>query len=127
MYGVDVLSGDIKWHYAATPDCANGRDKKAPRCERLYGFSGAPTIIDGAVVQGSLDGRLFALDTQTGEVLCRYDTLREFTTINGVAGKGGSIDAASILGVNGLLIVGSGYGMFGQAPGNVLLAFKPKP
>ena len=127
MYGVDVLTGDIKWHSSATPDCANGRDKKAPRCERLYGFSGAPTIIDGAVVQGSLDGRLFALDTWTGEVLWRYDTLRDFTTLNGVTSKGGSIDAASILAVNGMLIVGSGYGMFGQAPGNVLLAFKPKP
>ena len=40
-------------------------------------------------------------------------------------GKGGSIDAASIVGVNGLLLAGSGYGMFGQAPGNVLLAFLP--
>ena len=57
----------------------------------------------------------------------QMSTLRDFRTLNGVTGKGGSIDAASILGVNGLLIVGSGYGMFGQAPGNVLLAFKPKP
>jgi hypothetical protein len=28
--------------------------------------------------------------------------------------------------VNGLLLVNSGYGMFGQTAGNVLLAFKPK-
>jgi len=28
--------------------------------------------------------------------------------------------------VNGLLISGSGYGMFGQTPGNVLLGFRPK-
>jgi hypothetical protein len=28
--------------------------------------------------------------------------------------------------MNGLLLVNSGYGMFGQAGGNMLLAFKPK-
>lgn len=127
MYGVDANTGEIRWHYSARPDCASGREKKAPRCERLYGFSGAPTVIDGAVVQGSLDGRLFVLDTKTGAELWKFDTLREFQTINGVAGKGGSIDAASIVAANGVLLVGSGYGMFGQAPGNVLLAFRPKP
>ncbi|WP_296594954.1 PQQ-binding-like beta-propeller repeat protein [Phenylobacterium sp.] len=126
MYGVDANTGEIRWHYSATPDCANGRDKKAPRCERLYGFSGAPAVIDGAVVQGGLDGRLYVIDAKSGERLWAYDTLRDFQTLNGVPGKGGSIDAASIVGVNGLVLVGSGYGMFGQASGNVLLAFRPK-
>jgi len=126
MYGVDAATGEIRWHYQALPDCAGERGKKAPRCERLYGFSGAPTVIDGAVVQGSLDGRLFVIDARTGQRLWSYDTLRDFQTLNGVPGKGGSIDAASIVGVNGLVLVGSGYGMFGQAPGNVLLAFRPK-
>ena len=68
-----------------------------------------------------------SIDAKTGRRLWTYDTLREFQTLNGVPGKGGSIDAASIVGVNGLVLVGSGYGMFGQAPGNVLLAFRPKP
>lgn len=126
MYAVDANTGAIKWQYSAKPDCANGRDKKAPRCERSFGFSGAPTLIDGALVQGSLDGRLFVIDATTGRELWRFDTLRDYQTLNGVPGKGGSIDAASIVAVNGLLLSGSGYGMFGQAPGNVLLAFKPK-
>jgi polyvinyl alcohol dehydrogenase (cytochrome) len=43
-----------------------------------------------------------------------------------VEAKGGSIDAASITAANGLLLVSSGYGMFGQLAGNVLLAFKVK-
>jgi len=126
MYGVDARTGEIRWHYSAKPDCAGERGRKAPRCERLYGFSGAPTVIDGAVVQGSLDGRLFVLDTKTGAELWTFDALRDFQTLNGVPGRGGSFDAASIVGVNGLLLAGSGYGMFGQAPGNVLLAFRPK-
>jgi polyvinyl alcohol dehydrogenase (cytochrome) len=126
MYAVDARTGAIKWQYTVMPDCANGRDKKAPRCDRNYGFSGAPTIVDGAIIQGSLDGRLFALDLKTGREIWTFDTLRDYATLNGVPGKGGSIDAASIVAVNGLLLSGSGYGMFGQAPGNVLLAFKPK-
>lgn len=127
MYAVDANTGEIKWHYSATPSCEGERGKKAPRCERLYGFSGAPTVIDGAVIQGSLDGRLFVLDVKTGERLWTYDALRDFETLNGVPGKGGSFDSASIVGVNGLVLVGSGYGMFGQAPGNMLLAFRPRP
>ncbi len=126
LYGVEASTGEIRWQHAATPDCANGRDKKAPRCERLYGFSGGPTVIDGAVLQGSLDGRLFVIDARTGLELWRYDSLREFQTLNGVVAKGGSFDAVSIVGVNGLVLAGSGYGMFGQAPGNALLAFRPK-
>ena len=126
MYAVNANTGAIRWSYAVAPDCANGRDKRAPRCERGYGFSGAPALIDGALVQGSLDGRLFVIDARTGAELWKFDSLRDYQTLNGVPGKGGSIDAASIVGVNGLVLVGSGYGMFGQAPGNVLLAFRPR-
>jgi polyvinyl alcohol dehydrogenase (cytochrome) len=127
LYAVDAATGVIKWAYAATPDCEGGRGARAPRCERLYGFSGAPTVIDGAIIQGSLDGILRVIDARTGQQLWRYDTLRGFETLNGVTAKGGSIDSAGIVGVNGLLLVNSGYGMFGQAPGNSLLAFRPGP
>ena len=41
-------------------------------------------------------------------------------------GQGGAIDNASVIAANGMLLVSSGYGMFGQAPGNVLLAFRPR-
>lgn len=126
MYAVDANTGNFAWHYTARADCAGDRAKKVARCERSYGFSGAPTVIDGTVLQGSLDGRLFALDGKTGEELWAYDTLRTFDTLNGVPGKGGAFDAVSIVGVNGLVLASSGYGMFGQAEGNVLLAFRPK-
>ena len=46
--------------------------------------------------------------------------------VNGVEARGGSIDAASITAANGYLFVNSGYGMFGQLAGNVLLAFRVK-
>jgi len=66
------------------------------------------------------------IDAKTGQELWKYDTATTFDTLNGVKGHGGSIDTASFVGVNGLLLANSGYGMFGQAPGNVMLAFRPK-
>ena len=126
LYAIDANTGEIKWMFGVDPACGDGRDKKVYRCEQHYGFSGAPTVIDGVVVTGSLDGHLYAIDGKTGKLVWKIDTVQDYQTLNGVAGKGGSIDGASILGVNGLLISGSGYGMFGQTPGNVLLGFRPK-
>ena len=126
LYAIDANTGEIKWMFGVDPACGDGRDKKVYRCEQHYGFSGAPTVIDGVVVTGSLDGHLYAIDGKTGKFVWKVDTVQDYQTLNGVAGKGGSIDGASILGVNGLLISGSGYGMFGQTPGNVLLGFRPK-
>ncbi len=126
LYAVDAATGAIKWNFASAPDCANGRDKRSPNCQRHFGFSAAPTVIDGAVIAGSLDGWLRVIDAKTGQELWKYDTATTFDTLNGVKGHGGSIDTASFVGVNGLLLANSGYGMFGQAPGNVMLAFRPR-
>lgn len=126
LYAVDVMTGEIDWNYEARPDCADGREARMPRCAQLYGFSGAPTVIDGAVVSGSLDGWLRAFDAETGKVIWSFDTARPFEGVNGVSGQGGSIDGASIVASDGYLFANSGYGMFGQGPGNVLLAFRPK-
>jgi hypothetical protein len=51
---------------------------------------------------------------------------KAYETSNGIPGKGGSIEANAITAANGTLLVTSGYGQFGEIPGNVLLAFKPK-
>jgi polyvinyl alcohol dehydrogenase (cytochrome) len=83
-------------------------------------------VIDGAVVAAALDGTLFVIDKKTGKQLWSFKTAQDFEGVNGVKGKGGAIDSNSITAANGLLLVNSGYGMFGQAGGNVLLAFKPK-
>jgi polyvinyl alcohol dehydrogenase (cytochrome) len=88
-------------------------------------MSAAPAVIDGVVIAATLDGRLHALDSTTGKLLWIQATAKEYTTANGVPGKGGAIDAASIYAANGLIIANSGYGSFGQAPGNVILGFKP--
>jgi len=126
IYALDARTGAVKWLFATAADCDNGRKTRIPQCSRTYGMSTAPTVIDGAVVEGALDGYLYVLDASTGKPLWKVDTAIAYQGINGVAGKGGAIDAASITAGDGLLFVNSGYGMFGEAPGNMFLAFKPK-
>jgi len=126
LYALNAATGEVKWVFATSPDCAGDRQERVPSCGRMYGFSTAPTVIDGAVIEGGLDGYLYALDAKDGKQLWKYDTATTFQGINGVSGKGGSIDAASITAGNGLLFVNSGYGMFGETPGNVTLAFRAK-
>jgi polyvinyl alcohol dehydrogenase (cytochrome) len=126
LHAVNIDTGQVLWTYAAEPSCEGDREKRVRGCKTNIGLSAAPAIIDGAVVTGSIDGILRVFDAKTGAVLFSFDTARDFDTANGVPGAGGAIDAASISAARGLLFVSSGYGMFGQTPGNVLLAFKPK-
>ena len=65
------------------------------------------------------------LDGKTGTVLKTIDTIGSHKTINGIDGKGGSIDSHGISAGAGMLFINSGYGLFGQTAGNVLIAYKP--
>lgn len=126
MHAVKADSGEVLWSFAAEPDCSGDRQARVKSCGTNIGLSAAPAVIDGAVVEGSLDGFLRAFDAKTGEVIFQFDTARTFETLNAVEAHGGSIDSASITAANGYLFVNSGYGMFGQLAGNVLLAFRPE-
>ena len=124
LHAVNVDTGKLEWSFIPQADCSGERPAHVKNCAGGIGLSGAATVIDGAVVAGSLDGFLRAFDAVTGEQLFQYDTARDFATLNGVPGKGGAIDNASIVAANGYLFVNSGYGlMAGQTPGNVFLAF----
>ena len=100
--------------------------KQIVGCQNLFGLSGAPTIVGDYVITGGLDGWLYILDKHTGKEVSKINTARAYPTVNGIEGNGGSIDNASIIATHGMLIMNSGYGMFGQAPGNVMIAFRPK-
>ena len=87
--------------------------------------SGALTAIPGAVFSGSYDGHVRAYSAEDGKVLWDFDTLKSFTTVNGVKANGGALDGAGPVIVDGTVLVNSGYPRFGGLPGNVLLAFTP--
>jgi polyvinyl alcohol dehydrogenase (cytochrome) len=80
-------------------------------------------MIPGIVFAGSIDGHLRAYATRDGGVVWDFDTAQEFTTVNGVAARGGSIDVGGPAIANGVVVTTSGYGTWGGMRGNVLLAF----
>jgi len=125
LHAVDFTTGEVRWSFIATPDCSGDRKARVPTCNANIGLTGAPTVIDGAVFEGSADGFLRAFEASTGRVLWQFDTARPYKGINGVEGHGGAIDNASIVAANGYVFVNSGYAIIGgQRAGNVFLAFR---
>jgi polyvinyl alcohol dehydrogenase (cytochrome) len=70
-----------------------------------------------------VDGHLRAYSTTDGAILWDFNTAKEYTTVNGVPAKGGSIDAAGPAIADGLVVTNSGYSLWRGLPGNVLLVF----
>jgi mono/diheme cytochrome c family protein len=91
--------------------------------EKKVTHSAAATVIPGVVFVGGSDGRLWALSSGDGQPLWSFDTARTFDTVNRVPAHDGSIIAPGATVADGMLFVGSGYGVVAESPGNVLLAF----
>jgi polyvinyl alcohol dehydrogenase (cytochrome) len=111
--------GEKLW-YAAPRPC----EPPKPGCSPAQ--SAAVTAIPGVVFSGSLDGHLRAFAAEDGKVLWDVDTAHDYQTVNGVKGRGGSLDGPGAVVVSGMVFVNSGYPRFGGMPGNVLLAFAPE-
>lgn len=116
LFALDLRTGEKVWDAAPARDCG-GRAGCSPA------QSQAVSVTPGVVFSGSLDGHIRAYSTADGKVLWDYDTARAFTTVDGWAGHGGSLDGPGPVIAGGMLFVSSGYSQFGGAPGNVLLAF----
>ncbi len=129
IYALSIDDGAEVWAHQREPECTPSAGRGGPLypdCPRQIGLSAAPTVVDGAVIAGSLDGNLRAFSTDSGEVLWEYDTRRPFDTVNGVGAHGGAMDSTGVQLVGRMLYAQSGYAMFGQMPGNVLIAFELK-
>jgi len=126
LYAIDVASGRVAWSWRAKADCENGRKARVPSCDGKFGLSAPPVVIDGAVVAGGLDGRVYVFEAATGKLLNSFDTAVPFTGVNKLVGAGGSIDAAGPFAGDGMLFISSGYASFGQQAGNALVAYRPK-
>jgi len=116
IYALDLFTGKVIWD-TPTPPCTNKKD-----CMPFN--SAAPAVIPGIVFAGSLDGHIRGYATKDGKILWDYDTAKDYDIVNGIKAKGGAIDGPAPVIADGMLFVNSGYGMFGQMPGNVLLAFE---
>jgi outer membrane protein assembly factor BamB len=114
LAAVQATDGRTAWVFSAPG--ANGRGVAA--------LGAAPTTMPGVVFQGAGDGRLFAVSAADGKPLWEFNTAQEFDTINKVSARGGAIATSGAVVVDGMVYVGSGYGISSAASGgNVLLAF----
>jgi polyvinyl alcohol dehydrogenase (cytochrome) len=114
---LDLETGEEVWYTPITRP--SGRENKR-------GIVGAVTLIPGVLLSGAGDGVIRAVSSKTGQLLWQFDTAQEFTTVNGVAARGGSLASGGPTVANGMVFIGSGYpGFQGGDPGNVLLAFAP--
>lgn len=118
LHAVKLSSGEKLWTTPPQPlNCTAG----AKGCNSAQ--SAAISSMPGVVFSGSVDGHFRAFLAKTGEMIWDFNTARDYETVNGVPGKGGSLDSAGPVIVNGMVFTNSGYGMWQGLPGNVLLAF----
>jgi polyvinyl alcohol dehydrogenase (cytochrome) len=119
LHAVDLATGARAWFAPPADPLPCGRLSRS--CSGAQ-FS-AVTVLPGVVLSPSNDGAVRAYSTADGAVLWEFDTNRDFTTVNGVKARGGSMSGPAPVVAGGLLYISSGYGAFGLRPGNVLLAF----
>jgi polyvinyl alcohol dehydrogenase (cytochrome) len=115
LFALDPASGQIVWT-TPHPGC---RDR--PGCSPAQ--SAAVSAIPGIVFSGGIDGHVRAYASGNGAIVWDVDTMQPYTTVNGVAANGGSLDGPGPVVVDGMVFVNSGYGFVMGKPGNVLLAF----
>ena len=117
MRAVNLETGKEVWSKpAADRLCGTARG-----CSAAQGA--AITTIPGIAFSVSMDGGVRGYAVDDGTIVWQFDTNRDFTTVNGVAAKGGAMDGPGVVVSDGMLYVGSGYVSLIGRPGNVLLAF----
>jgi polyvinyl alcohol dehydrogenase (cytochrome) len=114
MFALRLSDGERVW-FQPPAVCAR------PRCSPAQ--SAAVSAIPGVAFSGSVDGHMRAYSTADGKILWDVDTIDVYEGVNGVLGRGGSIDGPGPSIANGIVYVNSGYPTAGGTPGNVLLAF----
>lgn len=126
MFAVNPANGDVLWQTPHPADgCTTGGAAARPDLCTL-GHGPAATTSPGLVWEGANDGKLRAYDSADGRVLWTYDTVRDFTGVNGVEGMGSSITGTggSAVVAHGMVYVQSGYWPeYSTEKGHVLLAF----
>jgi polyvinyl alcohol dehydrogenase (cytochrome) len=117
LFALNIRTGKRSWYSAPVK----------PACLGQFGCSAAqmapPTLIDGVLFSGSLDGHLRAYDTRDGKVIWDFNAVQAFRTVNGVNAHGGSFNGSGPTIVSGMVYVNAGY--TNELDGNILLALSP--
>jgi polyvinyl alcohol dehydrogenase (cytochrome) len=121
IHALRLTTGEEVWSWRPKNECQPAQRN----CVEAH--SAAISVMPGAVFAGTTTGMLRAHSTVDGHVLWEYNTAREFDTINGVPGRGGSINGPGPVIAGGMVFTNSGYAYLGMGlGGNVLLAFGPR-
>jgi polyvinyl alcohol dehydrogenase (cytochrome) len=142
LHALNLTDGEVLWFQGVTRGCEIADEDKPMiglqnmragkkveledqyRCSFYYGLSAAVMATPELVFSAGLDGRIRAFDIADGELLWQAETALPFDADNGISGHGGAIDVSGQVMADGWLYVQSGYSMFGQLPGNMLLAYR---
>jgi polyvinyl alcohol dehydrogenase (cytochrome) len=107
-------TGEVAWRVSLNAD--------TPGTPKIS-YGAAASAIPGVAFLGGSDGNFIAVSTRDGSELWRFDTRRDFDTVNQVPAHGGSIGAAGATIADGMVYLAAGYSVLGTEPGNVVLAF----
>ncbi len=142
LHSLNLADGKVLWFQPVTRGCEIAEEDKPMiglqnmragkkieladqyRCSFYYGLSAAVLATEELVFSAGLDGKVRAFDIASGKQLWQTETAKPFDADNGVSGHGGAIDVSGQVMADGWLYVQSGYSMFGQLPGNMLLAYR---
>ena len=118
LAAIDIRTGKLLWKTMPPKPACEGK----PGCSA--GQLAAVTAIAGVVFSGSMDGHLRAYSSKDGKIIWDFDTLPDFTTVNGVPAHGGSMSGSGPVVAGNTLYVASGFALTAGLPGNVVLAFE---
>ncbi|WP_308258357.1 outer membrane protein assembly factor BamB family protein [Saccharothrix obliqua] len=125
VFALDPENGDVLWETPNPADgCTTGGAAQFPKvCVPAH--TPAVSSSPGLVYEGSVDGKMRVYDSNTGKIRWEFDTIRDFTGVNGLTGRGSAISGnGGAVVADGMLYVQSGYWpSYPSDHGNVLLAF----
>ena len=117
IHALRIKDGYKEWYRPATPVCKDEEYHCYPS------VSAAPSRAGDMIITGSMNGIIEIISTRDGNLLWSFDTVKQFKTINQIPANGGSIDSNGPFIAGNYLIATSGYDIYGQLTGNVLLVF----
>jgi polyvinyl alcohol dehydrogenase (cytochrome) len=119
LYALDILTGETRWQTSIEGTC-DDREQCHP------GLSAAIVATPDLVFAGALDGFVRAYAADTGAVVWRFDTARDFDATDGSRAVGGTLDVHGPMIAGDMMFILSGYARQSLRGGNALLAFKLK-